>query len=284
MHITDDLDRPVDNYNPILDNEIDIDAPYIDWDFVQNSEDITIPKNGVYDTLYYLDTPILVVDKVSEIEIRFYTTTNPNENYRIGQRHIKGRVQDIARVNNEETSNDGFTMKFDASRIWNGKISTVTVDREYVNITKTRCIAILYFDEEGEITNELVIPIEDWFSPKVYLNTAFNPGNPEEYPFKVNDLVDCTVYLREETFDYEDGVSITKFNVYTKDYTGRIADIELVKREYKTYNENGIEQNNVIYYHLITLDISEEYDFEQIIIASTVIEKMTIHKLPPEEI
>lgn len=279
MHITDDLDRPVDNYNPILDNEIDVDAPYIDWDFIENKEDIEIPNNGVYDTLYYLDTPILVVNQISEIEIRFYTTTNPNESYRIGQRHIKGRVQDIQRVNSDEQSNAGFSLKFDASKEWNGKISSVVVDQEYVDITKTRCIAILYFDEEGEITNQLIIPIDDWFSPKVYLNSAFTVSMPEEYPFKVDDLVDTTVYIKEE---YQENNS-TKYRVIEKEYTGRIDEISLVKREYTTTDENGVEKKNTIYYYLITLDISKEYDYYKIILASTVIKKMTIHKLPPEE-
>ena len=75
MHITDDLDRPVSTYNPLLDNEVDIDAPYIDWDKVEDSQDIEIPDNGVYDTLYYIDTPILTVNQISEIEIRFYSLT-----------------------------------------------------------------------------------------------------------------------------------------------------------------------------------------------------------------
>ena len=279
MHITDDLDRPIDNYNPILDNEIDIDAPYIDWDFIENKEDIDIPNNGVYDTLYYLDTPILIVDQVSEIEIRFYTTANPNESYRIGQRHIKGRVQDIQRVNSDEQSNAGFSLKFDASKEWNGKISSVIVDQEYVDVTKTRCIAILYFNEEGEITNQLIIPIDDWFSPKVYLNSAFTVASPEEYPFKVDDIVDTTVYIKEE---YQEDNS-TKYRVIEREYTGRIDEISLVKREYTTADENNVEKRNTIYYYLITLDISKEYDYYKIIIASTVIKKMTIHKLPPEE-
>ena len=89
MHITDDLDRPSSDYNPVIDNEIDIDAPYIDFNMAENKTQISAPVNGAYDTLYYEDTPILVVNQVSEIEIRFYTTTTPNENYRVGQRHIK---------------------------------------------------------------------------------------------------------------------------------------------------------------------------------------------------
>ena len=279
MHITDDLDRPVDDYNPLLDNEIDIDAPYIDWDLVEDSQEIEKPNNGVYDTLYYVDTPILTVNQVSEIEIRFYTTTNPNENYRIGQRHIKGKVQEIRKVNNEESSNAGFSMKFDASKEWNGKISSVTVDQEYVDITKTRCIAILYFDEEGEITNELIIPIEDWFSPKVYLNSSLSVAKPEKYPFKVGDIVDTTIYLKEEYYEN----NATKFRVVEQEYTGRIDEIALVKREYTTTDENNIDRKNTIYYYLITLDISKEYDYEKIRIASTVVKLMSIHKLPPVE-
>lgn len=279
MHITDDLDRPVSDYNPILDNEVDIDAPYIDWDFVEDTEDIDIPNNGVYDTLYYIDEPILTVNQVSEIEIRFYTTVNPNENYRVGQRHIKGRVQDIKKVNSEETTNSGYSLKFDASKEWNGKISTVKIDQEYVDVTKTRCIAIIYFNEEGETIRELIIPIEEWFSPKVYLNSSLSVEKPDQYPFKVDDIVDTTVYIKE---DYQDG-NATKYKVVEKQYTGRIQEISMVKREYTTTDENNIEKRNTIYYYLIKLDISKEYDYYMITIASTVIKEMTLHELPPEE-
>ena len=279
MHITDDLDRPVSDYNPILDNEVDIDAPYIDWDFVEDTEDIDIPNNGVYDTLYYIDEPILTVNQVSEIEIRFYTTVNPNENYRVGQRHIKGRVQDIKKVNSEETTNSGYSLKFDASKEWNGKISTVKIDQEYVDVTKTRCIAIIYFNEEGETIRELIVPIEEWFSPKVYLNSSLSVEKPDQYPFKVDDIVDTTVYVKE---DYQDGNAI-KHRVVEKQYTGRIQEISMVKREYTTTDENNIEKRNTIYYYLIKLDISKEYDYYMITIASTVIKEMTLHELPPEE-
>lgn len=279
MHITDDLDRPVSDYNPILDNEVDIDAPYIDWNFVEDTEDIDIPNNGVYDTLYYIDEPILTVNQVSEIEIRFYTTVNPNENYRVGQRHIKGRVQDIKKVNSEDTTNSGYSLKFDASKEWNGKISTVKIDREYVDVTKTKCIAIIYFNEEGETIRELIVPIEEWFSPKVYLNSSLSVEKPDQYPFKVDDIVDTTVYVKE---DYQDG-NATKYKVVEKQYTGRIQEISMVKREYTTTDENNIEKRNTIYYYLIKLDISKEYDYYMITIASTVIKEMTLHELPPEE-
>ena len=279
MHITDDLDRPVSDYNPILDNEVDIDAPYIDWDLVEDTEDIDIPNNGVYDTLYYIDEPILTVNQVSEIEIRFYTTVNPNENYRVGQRHIKGKVQDIKKVNSEETTNSGYSLKFDASKEWNGKISTVKIDQEYVDVTKTRCIAIIYFNEEGETIKELIIPIEEWFSPKVYLNSSLSVEKPDQYPFKVDDIVDTTVYVKE---DYQDG-NATKYKIVEKQYTGRIEEISMVKREYTTTDENNIEKRNTIYYYLIKLDISKEYDYYMITIASTVIKEMTLHELPPEE-
>lgn len=279
MHITDDLDRPVSDYNPILDNEVDIDAPYIDWDLVEDTEDIDIPNNGVYDTLYYIDEPILTVNQVSEIEIRFYTTVNPNENYRVGQRHIKGRVQDIKKVNSEETTNSGYSLKFDASKEWNGKISTVKIDQEYVDVTKTRCIAIIYFNEEGETIKELIIPIEEWFSPKVYLNSSLSVEKPDQYPFKVDDIVDTTVYIKE---DYQNNNAI-RYKVVEKQYTGRIQEISMVKREYTTTDENNIEKRNTIYYYLIKLDISKEYDYYMITIASTVIKEMTLHELPPEE-
>ena len=139
MHITDDLDRPSSDYNPVIDNEIDIDAPYIDFNMAENKTQISAPVNGAYDTLYYEDTPILVVNQVSEIEIRFYTTTTPNENYRVGQRHIKGKVTDISKVRDIDYTNSGFKLTFDASTEYRGKKSVVTVHRSYVDATKARC-------------------------------------------------------------------------------------------------------------------------------------------------
>lgn len=278
MHITDKDDRPVDNYNPIIDTEIDLDAPYIDFEFAENKEDIEIPKNGVYDTLYYLSEPILTVNQISEIEVRFYTTENPNENYRVGQRHIKGKTMDIKKIEQLEGEYSGFKMTFDTSLKWNGYISTITLDESYVKITKTRCIAILFFNEEGKITRELIIPITDWFSPKVYLNTAITIPNPEPYPFKVNDLVDAVVYVKEQVDKSED-----KFRVVEREYTGRLAEIQLVKREYTTVDENNVEKLNTMYYYILTIDNSEDYDYNKIRVASTVVKSMRIHKLPPIE-
>lgn len=278
MHITDKDDRPVDNYNPIIDAKVDLDAPYIDFNFAENKEDIEIPKNGVYDTLYYLSEPILTVNQVSEIEVRFYTTENPNENYRVGQRHIKGKTMDIKKIEQFEGEYCGFKMIFDTSVKWNGYISTLTLDESYVKITKTRCIAILFFNEDGKITRELIIPIADWFSPKVYLNTAITIPNPEPYPFKVNDLVDAVVYVKEQVDKSED-----KFRVVEREYTGRLAEIQLVKREYTTVDENNVEKLNTMYYYILTIDNSEDYDYNKIRVASTVVKSMKIHKLPPIE-
>ena len=258
MHITDKDDRPVDNYNPIIDAEVDLDAPYIDFNFAENKEDIEIPKNGVYDTLYYLSEPILTVNQVSEIEVRFYTTENPNENYRVGQRYIKGKTMDIKKIEQLEGEYCGFKMIFDTSVKWNGYISTLTLDESYVKITKTRCIAILFFNEDGKITRELIIPIADWFSPKVYLNTV--------------------VYVKEQVDKSED-----KFRVVEREYTGRLAEIQLVKREYTTVDENNVEKLNTMYYYILTIDNSEDYDYNKIRVASTVVKSMKIHKLPPVE-
>lgn len=280
MHITDDLDRPVDNYNPIIDTEIDIDAPYIDFSLAVNSSEITPPKNGAYDTLYYKDTPILVVDQVSEIEIRFYTTTNPNENYRVGKRHIKGRVLSIDKVSSNDEDCAGFSLSFDSSQEYNGKISNVKVDRSYVQVCQARCFCILYFNEEGKVTDTLIIPIEEWFSPNVYLNSSLLVADPEPYPFKVGDFVDTTIYVKEEVTTDDNRSS---FKIVEKEYTGRLAEISLVKRIYQDTDEMGVKKDVTIYYYLVTLDMSTLYHLYQIVIASTVIKKMTIHKLPPEE-
>lgn len=277
MHITDDLDRPVDNYNPIIDNEVDFDAPYIDFDLATNSSEITPPKNGAYDTLYYKDTPILIVDQVSEIEIRFYTTTNPNENFRVGQRHIKGRVLSIDKVDSNMEECAGFVLSFDASLEYRGKISTVTVDREYVRVTQAKCFCILYFNEEGKVTDTLVIPIDEWFSTNVYLNSSLFVADPEPYPFKIDDFVDAVVYIRNIIDDRGN------FEIVEQEYTGRLAEIALVKRVYTETDEMGVDKDKIIYYYRVTIDMSKLYEIYQVTVASTVIKSMKIHKLPPVE-
>lgn len=278
MHITDHDDRPISNYNPIIDTEIDIDAPYIDWSHVENIESIIVPANGVYDTLYYIDKKILTVNEVAEIEIRFYTSDVPNENYRIGQRHIKGKVKDIKLSEGASDSYGGFILSFDASLQWNGTISNVNINKSYVEITKTRCIVILYFDENGKIYDELVIPINDWFSAKVYLNTSFIIPDVEQYPFKVGDIVDTTVYIKDTTLKTD----TASFTVIEKEYTGRLDELSLIKKEYIT-DENGFEKRNVIFYYLVTIDQSEEYQYSKVKLASTVIKSMKLHKLPDPE-
>lgn len=278
MHITDDLDKPIDKYNPIIDTEIDIDAPYIDFSLATNTAEIDPPKNNAYDTLYYKETPILIVDQISEIEIRFYTTITPNENYRVGQRHIKGRVLSIDKIRDNGDNCSGFILSFDSSKEYNGKISEVTIDRSYVDLTKARCVCILYFDSNGKITNELTIPIDDWFSTNVYLNSALLIDNPEPYPFKIDDLVDAVIYIKKDIDDNG------KFEVVEQEYTGRIDSISLIKRNYIETDEMGVSKTITIYYYLITIDISEQYNLHQVTIASTVIKSMKIHKLPPDEL
>lgn len=277
MHITDDLDRPVDNYNPIIDNEVDFDAPYIDFDMATNSADIIPPKNGAFDTLYYKDKPILIVDQISEIEIRFYTTSNPNENFRVGQRHIKGRVLSIDKVDSNLEECAGFSLSFDSSLEYNGKISNVTVDRDYVRVTQAKCFCILYFDENGKITDTLIIPIDEWFSTNVYLNSSLLVSDPEPYPFKINDFVDAVVYVRNIIDDKGN------FEIVEKEYTGRLAEISLVKRIYTETDEMGVDKEIVIYYYRVTIDMSKLYELYQVTVSSTVIKSMKIHKLPPEE-
>lgn len=276
MRITDDLDRPVIKYNPILDNEVDIDAPYIDFSVATNSAEIDPPENGAYDTLYYKDTPILIVNQVSEIEIRFYTTPNPNEHYRIGQRHIKGKVLSIDKIDDDPESNNGFALSFDASTEYHGKISNVTIDKNYVDITKTRCVCILYFNEQGKVTSELVIPIDEWFSMNVYLNSAFVVNNPEPYPFKVDDIVDAVIYIKQELDE-------DQFEVIEKEITGRLTDISLIQRQYTETDEMGVDKDYTIYYYMLTIDMSKPYEMYEMTISSTVVKSMKIHQTQPEE-
>ena len=76
MRVTDDSDKVIVRYDPLIDTEIDIDAPYIDYSYVVDMSAVEEPTVGVYDTLFYNNTKILVVNEISEVEIRFYSTEN----------------------------------------------------------------------------------------------------------------------------------------------------------------------------------------------------------------
>lgn len=283
MNITNNDDRFVGSYNIVYDNEIDIDAPYIDFNFVSNTQEIKVPENGVYDTLFYDGRKLLTVGEVSEIEIRFYTTPTPNENYRVGQRHIKGKVLELTKIEDQEEQYAGYKLSFDTSLEWRGKKSIVTVNREYIEKTQTRCIAILYFNDKGGVVDEFCISVEDWFSTKVYINSTFIVEDEEDdvlFPFAIDDLVECTVYIQdpENPKDENGKILVTK-----RDYIGRIDSMKLTARSYDEINENDLEIPKVVYYYLITLDISKQYSYEKVTIASTVIESMkTYNRLEPE--
>lgn len=274
MKVTDYSDKIQLEYDPLVDNEIDIEAPYINFRFESEEIIATLPKSGVYDTLFYNDTKILIVNEVCEAEIRFYSTTNPNENYRTGQKHFRGRITDIREAYEKDEEYPGYVISVDISKEYNGKTNTLTINRQYVELTKTRCIAILYFNEYGRVIDELVIPIDDWFSSKVYLNTAFVIEDEPVMPYKVDDLVDFE-YYKKEYLDPEDN---SKYEINLIKETGRITDIKATVMTYT--DEAGYDQ--LYPYYLIYFDCSSLYYKRIIAIASMVIKSMKVHVIVPE--
>lgn len=273
MKVTDYSDKIQLEYDPLFDDEIDIDAPYIDFNFESDEIVSTLPKSGVYDTLFYNDQKILIVNEVCEAEIRFYSTENPNENYRTGQKHFKGRITDIREVADDTEEFPGYKITVDLSTEYNAKVHSINVGKNYVEITKTRCIAILFFNEYGRVIDELVIPIADWFSSKVYLNTAYVIEEEPVIPYKVGDLVEFEYYKKVYL---ESGSS--KHEIRLMEDIGRISDIRTTAKTYK--DNDGIEQT--IEYNLLYMDCSELYYKRVLKIASTVIKSMTPHVIVPE--
>lgn len=277
MKVTDYSDKVQLDYDPLVDIEIDIDAPYIQFDYEEDIPIATLPKSGVYDTLFYDDEKILIVNDVSEVEIRFYSTENPNENYRTGQKHFKGRILDIKQISDDEkkTEYNGFSISVDMSKQYNAKTQVITIDKTYVDITKTRCIAILYFNETGRVIHELVMPINDWFSSKVYLNTAYVMEEAEKLAYKVGDIVDIEYY--KKIYDSQNTYTIELFTD-----TGRIVDLKLTKKRLQYNDENGNVVEEDLYYYIITFDCSSEFNKKVINIAHNVIKSMKIHVIIPE--
>lgn len=275
MRVTDNSDKVINDYNPLIDIAIDVDAPYIDFDYLEDVSSIEVSKTGVYDTLFYNDEKILIVGEVSEVEIRFYSTENPNENYRTGQKHFKGKILSIKKC--DEGTDSGYSIKVDTSKEYYAKVETITINQTYVDICKARCIAILYFNSTGRVISELVIPIKDWFSSKVYLNSAIViDGEDEKIPYKVGDIVDIVYYIKVS--ESEDG----KIEVENADITGRITDLKLTCRSVNITDEDGVERNQTIYYNIIYIDASSLYNKRVVSIASTVIRSMVLHPIIPE--
>lgn len=276
MKVTDYSDKIQLEYDPLFDDEIDIDAPYIDFKFESDEVVSTLPESGVYDTLFYNDQKILIVNEICEVEIRFYSTENPNENYRTGEKHFKGRIIDIKEVLTTEEAEEqfpGYKITVDLSTEYNAKVQTLVINRNYVELTKARCIAILFFNEYGRVLSELVIPIEDWFSSKVYLNTAYVVEAEPSVPYQVGDLVEFEYYKKEKT---NPDSREYKFNIYSD--IGRISDIKLTTKSYR--DDDGVDQT--VKYFLVYIDCSSLYYKRVLKIASNVIKSMTPHVIIPE--
>lgn len=274
MRVTDDSDKVIVRYDPLIDTEIDVDAPYIDYSYVVDMSAVEEPTVGVYDTLFYNNTKILVVNEISEVEIRFYSTENPNENYRTGQKHFKGRILGLYQV--DDSANAGFSIRVDTSQEWNGKEEVIKIDKTYTNITKARCIAILYFNQTGRVINELVIPIKDWFSSKVYLNSGIVIDETADVVYKVGDIVDLEIYVKIDTD--ENG----KIKVKNESITGKITELKLTQRIVEMEDEDGVKWDRTVYYYIITIDMSKQYNKKLIKIASNVIRSMVLHPIIPE--
>lgn len=274
MRVTDDSDKVIVRYDPLIDTEIDVDAPYIDYSYVVDMSAVEEPTVGVYDTLFYNNTKILVVNEISEVEIRFYSTENPNENYRTGQKHFKGRILGLYQV--DDSANAGFSIRVDTSEEWNGKEEVIKIDKTYTNITKARCIAILYFNQTGRVINELVIPIKDWFSSKVYLNSGIVIDETADVVYKVGDIVDLEIYVKIDTD--ENG----KIKVKNESITGKITELKLTQRIVEMEDEDGVKWDRTVYYYIITIDMSKQYNKKLIKIASNVIRSMVLHPIIPE--
>ena len=274
MRVTDDSDKVIVRYGSLIDTEIDVDAPYIDYSYVVDMSAVEEPTVGVYDTLFYNNTKILVVNEISEVEIRFYSTENPNENYRTGQKHFKGRILGLYQV--DDSANAGFSIRVDTSEEWNGKEEVIKIDKTYTKITKARCIAILYFNQTGRVINELVIPIKDWFSSKVYLNSGIVIDETADVVYKVGDIVDLEIYVKIDTD--ENG----KIKVKNENITGKITELKLTQRIVEMEDEDGVKWDRTVYYYIITIDMSKQYNKKLIKIASNVIRSMVLHPIIPE--
>lgn len=203
--------------------------------------------------LYNRKTKLLREGEIGTFETRFYSSDTPNEKYRIGQKHVQGKVVSIS------DAHDGFSFKIDISTDYNGKYNEFSITERYIDICKIKCIVFIIDSTtlDGQTEHrEISITTDEWLSTNTYLTTGFVDEATEKYSYNINDIVEVTYDTNEE----KNKVTIAKILKISK-YT---------------------DSTDTVSYK-ISFDGSTKYNFDQFILDDSVIKGIKLYKKPEIE-
>ena len=203
--------------------------------------------------LYNRKTKLLREGEVGTFETRFYSSDTPNEKYRIGQKHVQGKVVSISDAHN------GFSFKIDISTDYNGQYNEFSITEKYISVCRIKCIVFIIDSTtlDGQVEHrEISITADDWVSTNTYLTTGFVDESTEKYSYNIGDIVEVT---------------------YDSDTEKNVVIIAKILKIAKYTNSS----NDTLY--KILFDGSSKYNFYQFILEDSVIKGIKLYKKPDIE-
>lgn len=151
-------------------------------------------STSIATALFHRNTKLVREGEISEIEIKFYSSETPNEKYRIGQKHVKGKLVSIVKY----ADNNGYTLTYDISKLYHGEKNIFTISRTYIEACKARCIQ---FDinsilEDGTVeSRSYTVSVDEWLSTNTYLGTAVISDDTEKFAYDKESIVEVEIRL-----------------------------------------------------------------------------------------
>lgn len=198
--------------------------------------------------LYNRKTKLLREGEIGTFETRFYSSETPNEKYRIGQKHVKGKIVSI------DDRHDGFGFNVDISTDYNGRYNDFAITEKYIELCHIKCIVFIIdsITLDGQTEHrEIIITKDEWLSTNTYLTTGIVEETTETYSYNIGDLVEIT------------------YNTNTEKNKVIIAKILKIAR----YTDSS---ENVSY--KVTIDGSSQYNFNQFTLSDKEIIGIKLYK------
>lgn len=207
----------------------------------------------VANMLYNRKTKLLREGEIGTFETRFYSSDTPNEKYRIGQKHVKGKIVSIT------NRHDGFSFNVDISKDYNGKYNEFAITEKYIELCHIKCIVFIIDSTtlDGQTEHrEISITKDEWLSTNTYITTGLVDETTESSSYNIGDIVEVTYNTTEE----KNKVIIAKIlNIY----------------KYTDSSDNDL--------YRISFDGSTEYNFNQFTLMDSNIVGIKLYKKPEIE-
>lgn len=165
-------------------------------------------KNGLFYGSKYIFAENDILDN---LEFRFYKSQYPDENYRIGQKKLSGRVDKITQPNK-----NSIVLSMDNSDLYSRNCTETTIDVSYLEQTKTKMIVIC-----GSKV-DIQIPVTDYrmLDDNVLVKPVLSN---DDTIYKCGDIVTLKVISGADTNILLTGKIYTIFHKYTSSITGLTA-------------------------------------------------------------